>query len=650
LNRVVYVKSLPYYPARKDAAPLESVERRDIAPFASGTPKGAGMLAKEKPVKKGGKIFMTFVGLILLAAAALASGAWAQSYFGKEEEKEEVYAVVFVVDGETHYETTVKKGGEVIFPEVEPTKDGYEFAGWAYEGGALFDGAEVNATLTLVAKWTAIESYTVSFVVEGLDEPYYEITLRKDEAVTFPEEPTKTGYDFVGWMYDGGTLFEGGSANGNLILTAKWTETTKLLGQLKAALKKLLTVEYERLIAANESYDQGSLDKWNEAYEGGIEAIEAANYADAVDGAYSNAIIEMNAVQVNFTAGLEYTSADGGWEVGYGDATDLEVVIPAVYQGQKVVRIAESGFQEQEYEEYIISVKIPNSVTSIGDWAFAYNSSLKIINIPDEVTSIGYMAFASCSSLTKISIPEGVTTIGDRAFEYCGSLITIVIPKGVTSIGYGMFSSCTNLATITLPEGLTRIGDMAFSYCDSLTTVTIPEGVMVIGDWEEVFRHCTSLTGINVDTNNEAYMSVDGVLYNKEQTALICYPAGKTVSSFTIPAGVTTIKEWAFGFCSSLTTIVIPEGVTSIGNAAFASCSSLTTIVIPEGVITMGYGAFQGCTELTIYVETEMTPNGWASSWNIAGRPVYLYSKEYKSGWYWHYETIDGVKVPTPWN
>ncbi|MDR2090282.1 MAG: InlB B-repeat-containing protein, partial [Clostridiales bacterium] len=230
-------------------------------------------------VKKGGKIFMTLAGLILLAAAALASGVFAERYFGKEEEeeKEEIYAVVFVVDGVIYDETTVKKGGEVIFPEVEPTKDGYEFAGWAYEGGALFDGAEVNATLTLVAKWTAVESYTVSFVVEGLDEPYYEITLRKDEAVRFPEtDPTREGYDFAGWVYEGGTLFEGGTASGNLILTAKWTETTKLLGQLKAALKELLAIEYDKVIAANESYDQGSLEQWNEAYEDGIEAIEAA--------------------------------------------------------------------------------------------------------------------------------------------------------------------------------------------------------------------------------------------------------------------------------------------------------------------------------------------------------------------------------------
>ncbi|MDR2090328.1 MAG: leucine-rich repeat protein [Clostridiales bacterium] len=680
LNRVVYVKSLPYYPARKDAVPLESVGR-DIAPFASGTPKGAGMLAKEKPVKKGGKIFMTFVGLILLAAAALASGAWAQSYFGKEE----VYAVVFSVDGVIYDETTVKKGGEIIFPEVEPAKDGYEFAGWVYEGGTLFEGGSANGNLRLIAKWTAIESYTVSFVIEGLDEPYYEITLGKDEAVifpeeptktgydfagwvyeggtlfeggsangnlrliakwtviesytvsfivegldepyyevtlvkdeavTFPEEPTKTGYDFAGWMYDGGTLFEGGTASGNLILTAKWTETTKkLLGQLKAALKKLLTVEYERLIAESEGYDQESFDALNEAYEGGIEAIEAANYADDADGAYSNAVDEMAGIEGVFTEGLAYAQTENGWAAGYGGATDLEVIIPAVYQGQKVVRIAESGFQEQEYEEFIISVKIPNSVTSIGDFAFCGCYGLTTIDIPEGVTTIGRQAFYDCDKLTTIAIPEGVTEIDREAFEYCDNLTTIAIPEGsrLTSIGAKAFDGCYSLTTIAIPKGVTSIGSFAFASCSSLTTITLPEGVTSIG--ERTFFSCSSLTTID------------------------------------IPEGVTSIGEWAFYGCSSLTTIVIPEGVTTIGSQAFYNCSSLTTIVIPEGVTTIGNGVFSGCGRLTIYAEAESKPDdGWTSSWNPLNRPVYWYSKDYKSGNYWRYTTVDEVKVPTKWN
>ena len=114
---------------------------------------------------------------------------------------------------------------------------------------------------------------------------------------------------------------------------------------------------------------------------------------------------------------------------------------------------------------------IPECVTSIGDSAFYWCTSLTNITIPDGVTSIGYGAFYSCSSLTSITIPEGVTSIGDYAFRWCTSLTSITIPGGVTSIGYGAFYSCDSLTSITIPDSVTSIGDLAFSYCDSLTDV-----------------------------------------------------------------------------------------------------------------------------------------------------------------------------------
>ena len=119
----------------------------------------------------------------------------------------------------------------------------------------------------------------------------------------------------------------------------------------------------------------------------------------------------------------------------------------------------------------LTSITIPNSVTSIGDFAFRDCSSLTSITIPDGVTSIGEYAFRDCSSLTSITIPDGVTSIGDYAFEGCSSLTSITIPDSVTSIGWDAFKNCTNLKSITIPNSVTSINYSAFSGCTSLKDI-----------------------------------------------------------------------------------------------------------------------------------------------------------------------------------
>lgn len=125
----------------------------------------------------------------------------------------------------------------------------------------------------------------------------------------------------------------------------------------------------------------------------------------------------------------------------------------------------------------LTSINLPNSVTSIGEWAFYECRSLTSINIPHSVTSIGNSAFSWCDSLTSINIPNSVTTIGDEAFYECKSLTSINIPDSVTSIGDGAFDECSSLASINIPDSVTSIGNGAFSECKSLTSITIPESV-----------------------------------------------------------------------------------------------------------------------------------------------------------------------------
>ena len=222
----------------------------------------------------------------------------------------------------------------------------------------------------------------------------------------------------------------------------------------------------------------------------------------------------------------------------------------------------------------ILMDSVSYSVVSIGSGAFSEHINLTGITIPDSVTSIDGDAFYRCSGLTSITIPDSVTSIGNSVFAYCYSLTNIVVGNGVKSIGDTVFRECMSLTNITIPNSVTSIG-------------------------YRVFYGCSSLTQITADSSNQNYSSIDGVLFNKDQTVLIQYPAGRDDKSYTIPEGVTSIGIHAFEGCSSLTNIVIPDSVTSISGGAFYRCNSLTSIKIPDSVISIDNGAFSFCDSLT---------------------------------------------------
>ena len=303
-------------------------------------------------------------------------------------------------------------------------------------------------------------------------------------------------------------------------------------------------------------------------------------------------------------------------------------------------------------------------VTSIGNSAFSYCTSLQSITIPDSVTSIGSRAFIGCRSLTSITLPDGVTSIGKEAFSGCtsltgiwmnsnnpnyssddygvlfnknktmliaapGAIVSYTIPDSVTSIGEGAFSGCTSLTSITLPEGVTSIGSYAFDDCTSLRSITIPDSVTSIG--EGAFSGCTSLTGIWVNSNNPNYSSDDyGVLFNKNKTMLIAAPGAKV--SYTIPDGVTSIGSYAFYNCESLMSITIPDSVTSIGSYAFYICRSLTSITLPDSVTSIGSSAFNNCIGLTSVYITDIAAWCGIDFGDFNANPLYYAENLYLNG------------------
>ena len=291
-------------------------------------------------------------------------------------------------------------------------------------------------------------------------------------------------------------------------------------------------------------------------------------------------------------------------------AKQAEVISNPNYYSGEVVIPSSVTYNDVEY-----------SVTTIGEQAFSYCTSLTSVTIPNSVTSIGDGAFDHCTSLTSITIGNSVTSIGNSAFYFCRSLTSITIPNSVTSIGEAAFYYCFNLTSITIPNSVTSIGGGAFDYCTSLTSITIPNSVTSIGTF--VFSRCSSLTSIVVERGNAVYDSrnnCNAIIETSTNTLI----AG--CKNTIIPNSVTSIGGYAFDGCSSLTSITIPNSVTSIGNSAFYGCRGLTSVTcLAENVPTTASNAFDNSNigNATLIVPAEsLTDYQAAAPWSGFGKFV----------------------------
>ena len=323
-------------------------------------------------------------------------------------------------------------------------------------------------------------------------------------------------------------------------------------------------------------------------------------------------------------------------DYSYSERAPWSIDITEVVIGSGVTNLGNFAFSGRRS---LTSITIPTSVTNIGSSAFDGCTGLTSITIPDGVTSIGKYAFRNCLSLTSITIPDSVTSIGDYAFSGCRSLTSVTIPTSLTSIGSSAFSDCKSLTSITIPTSVTSIGRAAFGGCKSLTSVTIPDSVTNIGI--SAFDGCRSLTSITIPTSvtsigSSAFSHCDklkrvdissikmwcGIAFGGAYANPLCngadlYLNNKKVENLTIPDSVTSIGDYAFEDCRSLTSVTIPTSVTSIGRYAFSECTSLTSVTIPTSVTSIGGYAFEECKNLTIRTPENSAAHKYAKSEGI---------------------------------
>ena len=249
--------------------------------------------------------------------------------------------------------------------------------------------------------------------------------------------------------------------------------------------------------------------------------------------------------------------------------------LKSVKFGSGLKSIADYAFYENSA---LNTVKFTGvALTSIGYQSF-YNTAITELDLSGADASIGTYAFYRCNSLETVKL-SGVKTIGQNAFDNCRKLTSVELSENLTIIESGAFESCVALKNIEIPDSVTTIGDNSFKDCTELETVTIGKGCTSVT--ASAFTEDFNLVKFNVSEDNENYTSVDGVLYNKEKTAVVCYP--KSLSGeYVIPDTVTSIEKAAFENCNKLTKITIGSGVETVNPYAFNQCNLLATVVFKD--------------------------------------------------------------------
>ncbi len=568
------------------------------------------------------------------------------------------YSVEFDSNGGTWIEG-IYAPYQTVFENPTTTREGYTFAGWYkdYEFTDYF-GMTVTSiplySVYLIAKWD-INTYTVTFESNGgqIINPITDVYGTEFQI----DEPYKEGYTFDGWYLDA-QLLEYYNYTVNYIPSrdityyAKWTvnEYTLQFNTNGGSEIAIITEPYgtiiDNLITTRTGYD----------FVGWYRDAELTLYfADTLTTVPSLNLY----LHAKWIPNISRATMDGFTYIDEGDhyviskyiGTNTIVEVPryyypdtASYEDRKPVTIINDD--GCFWGTTVVQVTIPNTITYIGNYAFAHTAALTTVTFEpgSTITQISEGIFWEATALTNFIIPSTVLVIEAGAFYATYDLTSISIPKEVTLIAGLAFKNATSLNAVTfesdthllvieeqafwgtmiesfiMPNSVHTIGAWLFYDCLNLVSIQLSSSLHNIGTG--AFYNCESLSSLTVDALNPYYTSIDNVLFNIDLSKIVQYAQAKEGTTFVIPSSVTIIGAYAFNNCDGLISISIPSSVTTIEWAGFVACTNMISIYIPLSVTAIDQYTFSACTSLTIYASAPSKPAGWLSVWNEYGRPV----------------------------
>ncbi len=527
---------------------------------------------------------------------------------------------------------------------AEPSRDGYTFIAW----DKSIEKGTIN-TQTITAIWEVI-NYSITYELNGWENSSQNVdTYTIEDGIITLYDAIKCESLFCGWYLDEEyknyiAAIDASTMRDYMVYAYTDDSATKGLSIEKGSVKgysgTLTDVVIPSYYKGNSVTSIGDRAFYNCT---GLTSITIPDSVTSIGKETFSNCIDLT----NVTIGNGVTSIGDSAFYGCSKLQDLYITDIMAWCNisglNNLMWYGSSNKRLYINNELVTSITIPDSVTSIGEYAFYGCSGLTSVTIGNSVTSIGNSAFLGCTGLTSVTIGNRVTSIGERAFRNCSSLTSITIPDSVTSIGRGAFYGCSGLTIVTIPDSVTSIGSRAFQYCSGLTSITIPDSVTSIGYTAfsgcyrlvEVYNKSTlSITAGSSSNGYVAYYAKNvytnegGSKLATDENGYVIYMDGYemilvayhgTNTELVLPSYITKINQNAFKDCTELTSITIGDSVTSIGSQSFHGCTGLTSITI-GGSASIGGSAFSGCTGLTsVTIGSGVTSIGSSAFYGCTG-------------------------------
>ncbi len=504
--------------------------------------------------------------------------------------------------------------GEGLYKEVDGLLYNGDVTELLYVPATIFDG-ETSKSITLPATLTKIAD-NAFYNIKGLKEISFENITRDFEigafafygctgltSVRLPASLTKIGKNAFEGCTDLATVeFENGCrlAEFGVFTFANCSSLQAI--RIPAAVKEIPELSADKAYVPDYWGDLVLEDRFGGIFHG-CSALKSITFEEgSVCAAIGRFGFAVNASFKKLGGSDEYTMLDPD--------DDIENNILTIEIPQSVRSIGEYAFYGCNK---LVAITLPDNLLALPDGLFYYCDKLSAINadggknaLPDNVSVIGKNAFYYCKSLDNLALPQGVTSIGEQAFYYCEKLESVNIPKATTVIGNNAFSDCVALAEVVFAQDgkLASLPDGMFRNCKALKNIELPASVSAFGSM------CFSGTGLTSFVVPEKVVNIpnSAFQYCEDLTSITLHDSIASIGSnafyrsglvsINVPASVLSIGDSAFSDCASLDTVVINAMLTEIPSRMFMNCTSLSSVALPNGLVEIGSQAFSGCTSL----------------------------------------------------